>query len=218
MQNQQMQAQQHIGPSGMVHQTPETPQPDTPNVPDFDDPEVQKQWRKKLANDPIRGMREFVQMMIQAEGTPMLEQFRNDVMSQLQPVQQAYVQQSVNAYKQSRFQSDPNFTQVAPHFDQVLNQALRERPNLQLDANTMSTLEHIARLQAQQTPNFAPQGGYGQPQPPQPPFTERPGSAQHRAQKQQASTPQLTPAQKRMARTFNMTEQQYAAKLQEMNR
>lgn len=175
------------------------PQQAPSQVPDFNDPAVQKQWRDKIANNPVTGLREFVSLLIQAEGTPLLQQFQQQILGQITPIQQTFVQQQLSSYETSRAQSDPTFQQVAPTFRQLAVTA--QQRGFALTPQTLQAIEGIARAQAG-VPFGAP------PAPAQAPFSERPGGG---TQLGQSSTPTLTAEQRDMARRFGMSEQEWAA-------
>lgn len=177
------------------------PQQAGPKVPDFNDPAVQKQWREKITNNPVTGLREFVSLLIQAEGAPLLQQFQQQILGQITPIQQTFVQQQLSSYESSRTQSDPTFSQVAPTFRQLAVTA--QQRGFTLTPQTLQAIEGIARAQAG-IPFGTP------PAPAQAPFSERPGGG---TQMGQAPTPTLTPQQRDIARRFGMTEQEYAASL-----
>jgi len=197
---QPQQAPQGFSPTGMVGNQPpqQAPQP-AANVPNFDDPTVQKQWRDKIANNPVTGLREIVSLMIQTEGGPLLEQFRQQISSQITPIQQSFVQQQLTSYTSQRQQADPSFaTTVAPRFNQLVTEAVNRGYNLTPQA--LQAIEGIARAQT---------GSFTQPQAPrQVPFTEAPGGAANFGQTEQV---QLTPQQRAMADRFGMTYAEYAA-------
>lgn len=187
-------------PTGMVGQQQAPQQAQRPaNVPDFSDANVQKEWRTKIANNPVTGLREFVSLLIQAEGAPLLEQFRQQITSQITPLQQSFVQQQLTSYTSHRQQSDPTFAQIAPAFNQLVAQA--QQRGYQLTPQTLQAIEGIARSQSGHL--YAPA-----PQAPQVPFTEAPGSSGSFGQ---PSEPTLTNEQLAMAKRFNMTPAEYAA-------
>lgn len=192
----QFQQPQAVGPTGMVGAQPQPARP--ANVPDFADPTVQKQWRDKIANNPVTGLREFVSLLIQAEGGPLLEQFRQQITQQISPIQQTFLQQQLNSYASQRSQADPTFTQVAPVFNQLVGQAAQR--GMQLTPQVLQAIEGIARAQ---TGTFA-----GQTQQRPVPFTETPGGTGNLGQAQQ---PALSPLERAMAERFGMTPAEYAA-------
>lgn len=214
LQQQMLQQQMQPNPTGMVGAPP------APQAPAFNpnDPEFQERWRKRLADNPIQGMAEFMQEFLQHTGTPMIEQLRSEIMGQVQPLRDGYVSQQVQQYAQQRAAQDPSFQQVAPHLQQVVSQALSQRPDLQLNGQTLQVLEQIARVNASQQ-QFGLQPGYGMQTPvapiaPTAPFTERPGQPQANTGPQDAP---ITPEIRAMAARFRMDPQQYANAQREMN-
>lgn len=192
----QFQAPQGFNPTGMIGQQPQQ-QLQQVNVPDFNDATVQKQWRDKIANNPVTGLREFVSLLLQAEGGPVLEQFRQQIASQIAPIQQTFVQQQLQSYTSQRQASDPGFAQVAPAFNQLVSQAAQR--GYQLTPQVLSAIEGIARAQSGML--TAPP-----PQAPRAPFSETPGSAGSFGQAEQ---PSLSAQQRAVAERFGMTAQEY---------
>lgn len=193
------QQQPGVGPTGMVGRQPQPQQRQQPNVPDFSDPQVQKEWRQKIQNNPVTGLREFVSLMIQAEGTPLLEQYQQQITSQLTPLQQTFAQQQLTQYHQQRSQQDPSFQQIAPQFTQLAQQA--QQRGYTLTPDVMQAIEGIARSQA---------GLFNQPQPQQQqvPFSEQPGGTGSFGQKE---PPQLTNQERAIAERFGMSPEEYVA-------
>jgi hypothetical protein len=189
--------------TGMAN-SPQAQASQVPQIPDFNDPAVVREWRDRIANNPVTGLRDFVSLLIRAEGVPLLEQFRQQITSQLTPLQQTFVQQQLTSYAQSRA-SDPQFTAIQPIFNQLVQQAVQR--GYQLTPQVLSTIEHIARVQA-------PQYGITLPASDQAPFTERPGSGGQGFPAPEM--PQLTPMQEAMARRFGMTPAEYARRLKEI--
>lgn len=185
---------QNVGPTGMVGAAPQQ-QPSA--APDFADPKVQKEWREKIANNPVTGLREFVSLLIQTEGGPLLEQFRQQISSQLNPIQQSFVQQQLSTYSASRQQSDPSFGQVAPMFQQLVSQAVQR--GYSLTPQTLQAIEGIARAQL-----GIPFGG--PPAQPQVPFSENPGGVGNLGQAEQ---PSLSPLEQKVASQFGMSPGEY---------
>lgn len=200
----QFQAPQGFNPTGMVGQQPQ-PQRQQVNVPDFNDATIQKQWREKIANNPVTGLREFVSLLLQAEGGPLLEQFRQDIVSQIAPIQQTFVQQQLQSYTSQRQASDPGFAQVAPAFNQLVSQAAQR--GYQLTPQVLSAIEGIARAQSGML-NSPP------PQAPRAPFTESPGGTGGFGE---SAGPNLSPVQQMMAKRFGMTPDEYATSLRSYN-
>lgn len=207
----QQQAQaQFQSPTGMANQPqpvrPQAPitqsgmQGAAPAMPDFSNPTVKKQWRDKITNDPIDGLREFVSVLIQGEGAPLLQQFQQEVLgqvtSQLTPLQRGFAEQQVGQYETSRSNADASFAQVAPAFRELVNTAVSQ--GYSLTPQNLAAIEGIARAQAGLP--------FGAPTPPAPTFSERPGSAGNFGQ---APTPVLTAQQRNVARMAGMTDQQY---------
>lgn len=215
------QAPQQVSPAGMVQPQP---QPQAPRF-DLSDEAKVKEWQTRIANGGVKELAAFVKQLIEAEGTPLLEQFQQRITSQLTPIQQSYVNQVVDRYAATR-QQDPTFQAVRPYFQSFLERARQERPDLPLNEYTLSTIEHMARVQAQQDaqrygitqfpqpqPGFAPQPQVPQPyqpyQPyqPQVPYSERPGAAG--VGSPALAQRQLTEAERQVARGFGMSDAEY---------
>ena len=200
---------QQVGPTGMVQGQQQQPQ-QTPQAPDFNDPKVQREWREKIANNPITGMREFTEHIIRSYGEPLVNQAVQGLYQQLQPLQRAFVNQQIQTYAQQR-QADPSFQQVQPYFQNLVQQAQQRGVDV-TNPQVLGTIEYMAKQQAQaQGMQFAPPQ---QPPQQQPPFTERPGNSG--ASLGQSQTPTLTPQQQAMARTFGMSDREYAESLRNM--
>jgi len=194
----QFQVPQGVSPTGMVGQQPAPQQ--TPALPDFSDINIQKQWREKIANNPVTGLREFVTMILMAEGAPLLQQFQQQILSQISPIQQSFVQQQLTSYTSQRQQADPSFSQVVPAFNQLVSQAVQR--GYSLTPQVLQAIEGIARAQSGLLSPSAPA--------PRAPFTEAPGGSGQFGQPTQ--TP-LTPAQAAVAKRFGMEPSEYAAYL-----
>ncbi len=209
-QQQQVPQQQTIGPTGMVQQQQQV-QPQPQRGIDFNNPDVVKQWRNKIANDPVKGLADFVKEIIQVEGQPILDQVAGYVNQTISPLQQAYLEQTVgqvtNQYAQTKTQ-DPSFQGIQPIFQQVVAQAVQRGVDVRNPAN-LGVIEQIARTQAA---NQAQQWGYNpyvaQQAPQNPPFTERPGPGQKNNAQQ--TTQQLSVREREVARGFGMTESEYS--------
>jgi hypothetical protein len=196
-QQQLAQGQQAQSVTGMQgQQTPPQAQGQR-NIPDFNDPGVQREWRNKIADNPVTGLREFVSLLIQAEGAPMLQQVQSTILSQVQPIQQTIAHQQIQSYTQSRSQADPSFGRVKPVFENLVAQAVQRgyMPNGQL----LQAIEGIARAQ---TGLFNSSAGT-----PQAPYTERPGGTGSFGQ---PATPNLSPLERQIAQRFGMSETEYA--------
>jgi hypothetical protein len=190
----QFQPQPGLNPTGMQGAQP--PQP-AANVPNWDDPAVQKAWREKIANNPVTGLREFVELLGQATVSKQLEQFRQQVFSQLQPLQQTFVRQQLESYATQRNNADPTFQQVAPTFVNLVGQAMQR--GYSITPQVLQAIEGIARAQTGLL--TAP------PPPPQVPFSETPGGTGSFGQ---AEAPTLSPMEKQVAQRFGMTDAEYA--------
>lgn len=196
---QQYQPQGFQSPTGMVGQYAQPQQPQGASTPDFTNPDVQKEWQAKIAKNPVTGLREFVSLLIQTEGGPLLEQFRQQISQQVAPLQQSYLQQQLSTYTTQRQQADPSFGQVAPTFNQLVSQAVQR--GYQLNPQVLQAIEGIARAQS---------GQLSAPAPRQVPFSEAPGGTGSFGE---ASEPNLTPEQLTFAKRFDMTPAEYAASL-----
>lgn len=213
---QQMQAnQQVVGPTGMVQpqQAPQQQAVQQQAVQSFldqvtKDPTQRQQWQKKIANEGVTALADFVRQAVESVGRPLLEEYTKNVSAQLSPIQKQYLNQHLNSYAQSR-QSDPEFAIARPVFDNLVSTAVQRGYDV-TNPQVLSTIEFLAKQQARQS-------GAQQPyqQPPTPtPFSERPGNSGQNFGKPQA--PNLTPQQLAMATRFNMTPQQYADSLTAM--
>jgi hypothetical protein len=181
--------------TGMVGMQPQQ----QPSALDLSNPAVKAEWHKKIVNDPVSGLGEFIEQMLMARGQPMLEQFHQQIVSQLAPIQQSYVQQQLSSYQSQRSQADPSFGQVAPVFNQLVTQAVQR--GYAMTPQVLQAIEGIARAQA---------GMLSAPPPPkQVPFTETPG-AQGLGQSA-PPPPTLTPQEQMVAQRFGMTADEYAA-------
>ena len=160
--------------------------------------EEQEKWRTKIMNQPVVGIAELIQEAIRSESGKLL----NQINATLAPVQQSYLQQqgqSIQAYAQKRATS-PEWGAISGTFAQLAQTAAQR--GYALTPQSLEVIESVARAQ-----HGIPMFG-GAPAA-QPPFTERPGSAQPLHAPQQ--TPVLTAEQKKYAQMFGMSEQQYAA-------
>ena len=216
IQNFQMQQsqQQVVGPTGMVQsQQAPVPQAQQAAVQSWletvtKDPTSRQQWQKRISNEGVTALADFVRQAVESVGRPMLEEYSKNVRAQITPIQQQYVNQHVSAYAQQR-QSDPEFAAAKPAFDNLVNTAVQRGYDV-MNPQVLGTLEFMAKQQARQ---YAPPAQFQQP--PQPtPFSERPGNGGQNFGKPQ--TPNLTPQQIRMAERFGMTPQQYADGLRSM--
>ena len=170
------------------------------------DKDEQEKWRKKIANSPVTGLAEFIQYAIQTEGAAMLQQYLAPLQAQIVPLQQSFAAQQVSTYVSNREQAgDPTWKQVEPHFYQLASAAAQG--GYALTPETLSVVEAVARQNA-----GVPMFGVPAAQPPQAPFTERPGSGGQNFG--QAPQVQLSPTQLAMAKHFGMTPEEYAADLQ----
>lgn len=205
--------QQFVGQTGMVH-TPQAPQPQQAPaqsqaqaaLPDFSNPEVEKQWRNKIAKDPIKGLGELFDIYLTQKGQPLLQQYAQQIQQQIQPLRQNYIQTQLNQYAQTRA-NDPEFAQIRPQWEQAAQRAIQLGYDLS-NPQTMATVEFVAKQTAQQQGQFQPQTAMPQPQP----FSERPGNSSTNLGAGQRA-PNLSPQQREMAKRFHMTEQQYADSL-----
>ena len=229
---QQQQAQrtpppQHMG--GMVNTAqPAAPQqPTGPQMPDFNDPKVVKDWQNKIANGGVKELVGLIQNVVEATGQPLLQQFQQQINQQISPIRDSFVRQQADSYSTQRSQQDPAFQQVRPYFDRFVQEAVQRNPGIQLNQATLSTIEHVAKMQQQQdaqqyggfNPYMGQMGGFPQPQfqqqAPSAPFTERPGAAANLGQQRQ--TVQLSPQERAAARGFGMTDEQWAARKRLIN-
>lgn len=198
-QNQQVPAQV-VSPTGMANPQPQQVSQPGQQIPDFNDPAVRKIWQDKIANNPITGLREFVSLLIQSEGAPLLQQFQQQIMGSIAPIQQTFVSQQLSAYASSRA-SDPNWTQIQPSFNALAQEAINR--GYSPTPEVLSVVEAIARQQVGIPAFSAPQ-----PAAPPVPFSERPGSGGGNFG--EAPTPALTPRERFVAQQFGMTEKEYA--------
>lgn len=205
--------QQQVGPTGMVQPAP-VPQQQQAQVQSFverltKDPETKKNWQRRIANEGVPALLEFVTETIQAVGRPLLEEYSRSVTEKLTPIQRQFVNQHINSYVSQR-QNDPGFTSVRPVFDQLVNTAVQRGYDV-TNPQVLGTIEYLAKQQAPQ------QFGYGQQQPQMPqvtPFSERPGAGGQGFGKPAQRA--LTPQEQAMAKRFNMTDEAYLGSLQAM--
>jgi hypothetical protein len=203
---QQQYFQQPLSPTGMQQQ----PQQSQARI-KLDDPSFVKEWRSKIANDPVKGLKEFVEMAIQDAGEPIMQQILQQVEARVAPVHQRFIRDQVQAYSQQR-STDPTFQQIRPAFEQYV-QAAAQRGYDVTNPNILTHLEVAVRQQYNVGLPFQQQAP--QHTPPAPPFTEQPGAGnQGLAQRQNA--PQLTSEQLAMAKTFKMEPAEYAASLKRL--
>lgn len=206
---QALQYRQHLETMQQQQAQPQTQQqnqqPQTPASPDFNNPEVEKEWLKKMQNNPVKGMRELIELVVQERGSPLLEQTLQQVQQYVAPVREAHRMQMVNQYATTKA-TDPTFTSIRPAFENLVGQA--EQRGIALNAQTLPMIEAMAR-------QMAPSMQQPQYQAPAPPFTERPGGSGTGVQQQAV---QLTAQQRDVARRFNMSDAQYAESLSKMRR
>jgi hypothetical protein len=223
MQQQQAQRAPTQHPGGMMNTAPAQQAPSGPSLPDFNDPQVAKEWQNKIANGGVKELVGLMRQVVEVTGQPLLQQFQQQIQNQLSPLQRSFIAQTGDNYSRERSTQDPSFQQVKPYFDRYLQEAVTRNPGIQLNPDTLSTIEHVARIQqrqdAAQFGGFNPyaMGQFGQQvqQYQQPaPFTERPGAAANLGQQRQ--TVSLTPQQRQAARGFGMTDEQYATRLREL--
>jgi hypothetical protein len=210
---QQVQAmpQQQVGPTGMV-QPAQVPQQQQAQVQSFidqvtKDPEAKKNWQKRIANEGVPALLEFVTQTVQAVGKPLLDEYSRAVNDRLSPIQRQFVNQQINSYVSQR-QSDPSFVSARPVFDRLVQTAVQRGYDV-TNPQVLGTIEFLAKQQGGQQ--------YGQQAPQMPqvtPFTERPGAGNQGFPKPAQRA--LTPQEQGMARRFNMTDQQYIDSLRAM--
>lgn len=211
---QAQQSQQVVGPTGMVQPQQAAPPPQQQAaVQSFldqvtKDPTARQQWQKKIANEGVTALADFVRQAVESVGRPLLEEYTKNVSAQLTPIQRQYVNQQINSYVSQRA-NDPDFAVVRPTFDTLVSTAVQRGYDV-TNPQVLGTIEFLAKQQMQA------QGQYQQhQQPPTPmPFSERPGSGGQNFGK--SATPSLTPQQVKMAERFGMTPQQYADSLRAM--
>lgn len=168
-----------------------------PTLPDFNDPAVKKQWSDRIYKDPVGGLTALVETLIEARGTPLLQQFQQQITAQLTPLQQQFLQSQLGAYEQ-RAASDPTFHTIRPTFDSLVREAVNR--NIPLTEQTLRAIEGIARAQ-----HNLPFGTPATPPAPAP-FTERPGG-QGMTQRPQTH---LTQTEREYAGLFKMSDEEYA--------
>lgn len=159
--------------------------------------EEQEKWRQKIINQPVTGIAELIQAAIQSEGGKLL----NQINATLSPVQQHYLQQqemAIQQYAQKRATS-PEWGAISNTFAQLARTAMKQ--GYSINPQSLEVVESVARIQ-----HGIP--AYGSAPVQQAPFTERPGAGQNSYQQPAAV---LSDEQRRYARMFGMSEQQYAA-------
>ena len=179
------------GVTGMIGAAP------APTLPDFNDPAVKKQWSDRIYKDPVGGLTALVEALIEARGTPLLQQFQQQITAQLTPLQQQFLQSQLGAYEQ-RAASDPTFHTIRPTFDSLVREAVNR--SIPLTEQTLRAIEGIARAQ-----HNLPFGTPATPPAPAP-FTERPGG-QGMTQRPQTH---LTQTEREFAGLFKMSDEEYA--------
>lgn len=208
------QPQQVVGPTGMVQPQQAPPQQAVQQqaVQTFldqvtKDPTSRQQWQKRISNEGVTALADFVKQAVESVGRPLLAEYTKHVSDQLSPIQRQYVNNQVNSYAQTR-QSDPEFAVAKPAFDQLVNTAVQRGYDV-TNPQVLSTLEFLAKQQSQQ---YAPQQFQNPPTPT--PFSERPGNSGQTLNKPAQAN--LTPQQQAMAKRFGMTNEQYADSLRAM--
>ncbi len=206
----------HVNQTGMVQQPPQPPKQQTPTQEQVQsfldkiraDSTTRTEWQKKIANEGVTALVEFVEKAIDARGRPLLEEYAKAIGERISPLQRSLVQQQVNTYA-SRKNSDPEFAVARPYFDQLVGAAAQRGYDV-TNSQVLDTIELLAKQQARQAnPGFTHQT------PQLAPFSERPGNTMAQTFNQSAQRA-LTPAEKAMAARFNMTDAQYLTSLRSM--
>lgn len=200
LQNQQstQQAQYY---TGLQAPTQNQPQVDFSQTPQMTKEEA-KQWQDRIANEGAPALIELIRQTVTPLGNQLVQQFN----SQLSPLRQTFVNQTIGQYtaQKTNPQSptyDPTFAQIQPYFNQALQNVLQQRPNIDLNPQALGMVEYVAKQQAQMN-------GISLDQPQALPFTERPGASTSMMTPQQQT---LTAQEQQIARTFGMTPQEYLA-------
>lgn len=227
---QQQPQPQNLAPGGMA-QPQQAPAQTQDAPPDWSNPAVKKQWREKLVSDPVSTMVEMVQQLQRQGESTLAQQVQEQLQQYVAPIQQHVVGQAAQQYIQQRANEDQGFQTVTPYFNYFLDYALSQRPDLPLNQQTFSTIEQVARIQAQQDAQAygwaQPQQGYQQqiPQGPQqynqgygqqPPYQERPGASAG-FQPQATRQYQISPEINRLAQMSGLSPQEYARRVEEMS-
>lgn len=217
MQQMMQQAQQpQMGPTGMMqppqqHLNPPQQQQQVQSFLDqvMKDPAAKQQWQKRIANEGITALAEFVTKTIEDRGRPLLEEYSRSINDRITPLQQSLLRQQISSYANQKA-SDPEFQVARPMFEQLVNTAVQRGYDV-TNPQVLSTIEFLAKQQARQ---FAPPATPQQPMQQVAPFSERPGSSSQPFPKPAYRA--LTPQEQAMANRFNLTPQQYIDSLRAM--
>ena len=208
--------QPQVGPTGMVQpqqQPPISPQ-QAQQVQSFldqvtKDPTARAQWQKKIANEGVTALAEFVVKAVEDRGRPLLEEYARSINDRISPLQRSFLQQQLSTYASQR-STDPEFQVARPVFDQLVSTAAQRGYDVS-NPQVLNTIEFLAKQQARQNQPYNPMP---QQAPQVTPFSERPGNAGQGLPRPQ--TRQLTPQERSMAERFGMSPEQYISSLRAM--
>ena len=173
------------------------------------DPNQRKEWQRRITNEGVGALAEFVVKAIEDRGRPLLDEYTRQINARITPLQRSFINQQVTSYAAQR-QSDPEFSVARPVFDQLVNTAATRGYDV-TNPQVLNTIEYLAKQQARQ---YAPQT-QATPQMPQvTPFSERPGNTSQGFGK--SNTRQLSAQEQAIAQRFNMTPDQYLGSLRAM--
>jgi hypothetical protein len=214
IQRQQLQAQQQGTPGQGMAQSQGLTQQQQTQVSSFldqvtKDPNQKKEWQRRITNEGIGALAEFVVKAVEDRGRPLLAEYAREINARITPLQRSLVTQQVNSYVSQR-QSDPEFAVAQPVFNQLVNTAASRGYDV-TNPQVLGSIEYLARQQTQSS-GIRPQAPAQMPQ--VVPFSERPGNTGQGFGRSAAR--QLTPQESAIAQRFNMTPQQYLGSLQAM--
>lgn len=173
------------------------------------DPNQKKEWQRRITNEGVGALAEFVVKAIEDRGRPLLDQYTREINARITPLQRSLVTQQVNSYASQR-QSDPEFAVARPMFNQLVSTAANRGYDV-TNPQVLSTIEYLAR---QQTRQYSPQRQAPAQMPQVVPFSERPGNSGQGFGR--PNSRQLTPQEAAMAQRFNMSPEQYLGSLRSM--
>jgi hypothetical protein len=172
------------------------------------DPNQKKEWQRRITNEGIGALAEFVVKAIEDRGRPLLDEYTRQIDARITPLQRSMVNQHVNSYVSQR-RSDSEFAVAQPLFNQLVVSAANRGYDV-TNPQVLSTIEYLAKQQSRQ---FAPQ--QTPPQMPQvAPFSERPGNTGQGFGR--PNSRQLTQQEMSIAQRFNMSPEQYLGSLRAM--
>lgn len=173
------------------------------------DPVQKKEWQRRITNEGVGALAEFVIKAVEDRGRPLLDEYTRQINARISPLQRSFISQQVTSYAAQR-QSDPEFSVAKPVFDQLVGTAANRGYDV-TNPQVLSTIEYLAKQQARQ---YSPQPQTSPQMPQVTPFSERPGNTSQGFGKSNAR--ELTVQERAMAQRFNMTPDQYLGSLRAM--